>query len=157
MAFGVHPSFRGLAREVGLTPRTVEVGTDPLDEPKRVAEAVRTALGSEEFLVVCLEGALLASRLGDVAGKVAYLEAVDRELIRPLSERVLSGGGRLLLTASHAVSVEERRDTRDVVPFLLCGEGTARYGDAAFTEAAALASDLVVDRGSTLLEFARRG
>jgi hypothetical protein len=52
--------------------------------------------------------------------------------------------------------VEQRRVFRDVVPFLVVGGGTARFGDAAFNEETAAAADLVVEPGHDLLSFARR-
>lgn len=155
-AYGVHPTFLGLAREHRLDVHGVEPDVDPLAEPANVAKAMLAAPLAEGLTVAFLEGALLASRTGDLDQKVAFLEAADRELIRPLAERVLSGDGRLLVAASHAVSSERRRDLADVVPFVLAGADTARYGDRPFTEEAAGGADLVVENGHELLEYARR-
>jgi 2,3-bisphosphoglycerate-independent phosphoglycerate mutase len=157
VAVGRHPSFIGLARLGGLTATRPEAKGDPADDLDSLAESAIEATSRADFTVVHAEGALDFSRLGEAEGKVAWLEEADRRLIGPLADAlVATGEGRLLIAAGHIASTELRRDLPGIVPFVVTGPGTPRYGEARFTESGAADSDLVVENGHELLEFASR-
>ncbi|MHC4473636.1 MAG: alkaline phosphatase family protein [Planctomycetota bacterium] len=156
-AVGHHPSFLGLASEVGLSPRRPERGDSRSGDLAAIGEAALEAMAEADLTVVHVEGPLELSRLGEVDEKVRHLEEADARVVAPLAERLVeSEEGRLMVVASHVASVDQRLDLPGTVPFVMAGAGTVRYGDAPFTEAGAAAADLVVSRGHELMEFARR-
>ena len=157
VAIGRHPSFRGLARCGGLETIELPRAATPADELDATAGAALSALADHEFTAVHAGGALNLSRLGETEAKVSWLEEADRLLIGPLADRmVATGEGRLMIAVGHIASTELRRDVPGIVPFVIAGSGTSRYGEARFTESGAAESDLIVERGHELLEFAAR-
>jgi len=156
-AIGVHPSFLGFAMEQGLRAVGVAPASLPAGNLEDIGRSAVAAVDVSDTVVVHLDGAMEHSLLGETDQKVRYLTGADEWVVRPFAERILAEpDGRLLVVASHVASVEKRRVTRDVVPFLVAGGGTAPFGEATFSEAAATAADLVIEDGTGLLGFARR-
>jgi 2,3-bisphosphoglycerate-independent phosphoglycerate mutase len=152
-AVGRHPSFIGLATAAGIGVREVdeEAGLST------VKDKALTALRSQDLVIVHLDGGLAASRQGDRAGTARFRADADREILAPLAKRlVASGKGRLLVVASHVSDSDSRRDVEGLVPFVLAGAGTARYGQTAFSEEGAENAELRVEHGHELLEYALR-
>ncbi len=152
-AVGRHPSFLGLAHAAGIGVREVpeEAGLSVLKDK------AFTALRSQDLVIVHLDGGLAASRQGDRAGKAQFLAKADREVLAPLSKKLIAGEqGRLLVVASHVSDSDSRRDVEGLVPFVLAGAGTAHYGQAAFSEEGAENAELKVEHGHELLEYALR-
>jgi 2,3-bisphosphoglycerate-independent phosphoglycerate mutase len=157
VAVGAHPSFLGLAHGVGLEVRRAGSGSRAIAEPAEVGEQARDALDGTDLVLALLEGGSVLSRAGDAAGKIAYLEEADREVVGPIAERLVEAGeGRLLVMATHIAATDLRRDLHGTMPFLVAGPGIASYGDTGFTERGAEAADLTVERGWELLEYAGR-
>jgi 2,3-bisphosphoglycerate-independent phosphoglycerate mutase len=153
VAVGRHPSFTGLARAAGIAVRD-------LDEDaglKVVKEKTLAALRTSDLVLVHLDGGLAASRQGDRAGKARFLADADQQVLAPLRKRLVESlSGRLLVVASHVSACDVRRDLAGMVPFVLAGSGTARYGEAVFSEAGVSDAELKVEHGHELLEYALR-
>jgi 2,3-bisphosphoglycerate-independent phosphoglycerate mutase len=152
-AVGRHPSFLGLAHAAGIVVHEVEEDAGL----EAVRDQALAALGSREVVLVHLDGGLAASRQGDRDGKTQFLAGADHEVLAPLAEElVASGRGRLLVVASHVSASDTRRDVEGLVPFVLAGTETARFGQAVFSEEGAENAELRVERGHELLEYALR-
>jgi 2,3-bisphosphoglycerate-independent phosphoglycerate mutase len=152
---GVHPSFLGFAAERGLRALGIAPASLPAGNLEELGRSAVGALAVSDTVVVHLDGAMEHSLLGEVDAKVRYLAGADQWVVKPLAEEV-GAEGRIVVIASHVASVERRRVLRDVVPFLVAGGETVRFGGVPFTEAAAAEADLVIEDGTGLLGFARR-
>lgn len=102
--------------------------------------AARAALGHNDLVVLHLKGADIAAHDFDPRAKVAFIEAVDRELARLLAD--CPGPLRVALASDHATLCETGRHAEDPVPVVIWGEGVEPDGVERFDEAAAAEGSL---------------
>jgi 2,3-bisphosphoglycerate-independent phosphoglycerate mutase len=133
------------------------------------AQGRATCAAVDEFDVVCshVEAPDESSHQGDWQTKVASLEAIDRHVVGPVLEKLLtlgdpaqdSGaeGWRLLVMPDHYTLVSTRKHDATPVPFLMAGAWVRSVVQRPFTEAGAAESDLHIDPGHDLMEYFLRG
>ena len=133
------------------------------------AQGRATCEALERFDIVCchVESPDELSHQGDWNTKVEALEAIDRHIMAPLVEKLATFGDpavdpsapgwRLLYMPDHYTLTSTRKHDATPVPFLIAGAFVRSAVERPFTEAAALSSDLVIDRGHDLMEYFLRG
>lgn len=109
-----------------------------------------TALDDHDLVIVHVETPDEEGHAGDAAGKIAGIEAIDREVVA----RVLAYGGelRVLCMPDHPTPVALKTHTADPVPFVVWGSGIAHNGATAFDEVRAEATGLLVDPGREVMD-----
>lgn len=146
----------GLAKLLGMNPIDVPGATGGLDTDYAAkGRAAVEALEEHDLVVVYVEAPAEAAHAGDALAKVAALERIDAHIVAPILDKLTQfDRWRLLIAADHAVSTPRRASTAEPVPFVMAGEGVARLFDAGgFTERAAEAGDLHIERGHELMEY----
>jgi len=142
----------GLATLTGIDRLEIAGVTDGSDNDYAgQAEGALAALADHDLVVIHVETPDEEGHAGDAQGKIAGIEAIDREVVG----RVLAMGGevRVLCMPDHPTPVALKTHTSDPVPFVLWGSGVDRNGAAAFDEAQAASTGLVVDPGRGVMDL----
>jgi len=136
---------RGLGVLVGLEVLDVPGATAGFDNDYGAQrDACLASLADADFFLLHVEATDEAGHQGDVAAKVAALEAWDREIIGPLADALPTlGPHRILLLPDHATPCTLRTHTSDPVPYLLFDSELDGPGGA-YSEAATAACEPVV-------------
>ena len=144
--------LNGLAVLSGIHRLSIEGVTDgPDTDYAAQAEGALAALADHDLVVVHVESPDEEGHAGDVAGKIAAIEAIDREVVsrvRACTEEI-----RILAMPDHPTPVELKTHVGEPVPFVLWGPGIAHNGAAAYSEIDAEATGLVVDPGRSVLDL----
>lgn len=151
---------RGLSRLVGWDVIEVEGATGYLDTNYAgKGQAAIDALGDHELVFVHIEAPDEMGHAAHLRGKIESLEAIDRHIVGPVLEHLRSGqeDWRVLVLPDHPTPIAVRTHTDDPVPFALAGTGVVALVGGQFTEQAAGAADLHIDRGCDLMEYFLRG
>jgi 2,3-bisphosphoglycerate-independent phosphoglycerate mutase len=114
------------------------------------AESALRALKRYDLVVVHVETPDEAAHGGDVPGKIAGIEAIDREIVG--RARDYGDGLRVLCMPDHPTPIALRTHVGEPVPFVLAGPGIEHNGAQAFDEESAKATGLVVDPGRGVME-----
>jgi len=146
----------GIAALIGWPRIEVEGATGFVDTnyAGKGAAAV-AALDEADLVCVHVEAPDEAGHNADAAGKITAMENIDRHIVAPLLERLRREGDdwRILILPDHPTPCRVRTHTADAVPFAIAGKGIKAVVRGTFTEAAAAASDLHVQRGCDLMEY----
>jgi len=110
-----------------------------------------TMLAEKDVVFCHVEAPDAEGHDGNAAGKVAAIEAIDREIISLLREYARTHPLRMLVMPDHATPTARKRHSRDLVPFIASGPGIAPDGAARLTEAEAAKTGLVIEPGYLLL------
>lgn len=165
---------RGIGRLMGMEAIEVEGATGDLDTNYAgKGRAACAALEKYDLVFVHVEAPDEASHRGDLEGRTRAIEEVDGKVVGPVlekAEELRSSGesARVLVLPDHLTPLSLRTHARGPVPFALWpavgtsaertsrpkGEDDKRPGAAAFSEAEAASSGLLVERGWELLAFA---
>lgn len=144
--------LNGLAVLTGIHRLSIAGVTDgPDTDYAAQAEGALAALADHDLVVVHVESPDEEGHAGDVAGKVAAIEAIDREVVsrvRACSEEI-----RILAMPDHPTPVELKTHVGEPVPFVLWGSGIGHNGAAAYSESDAEATGLVVDPGRSVMDL----
>lgn len=150
--------MRGLARLVRM--ELVDVaGATGLAETdfSGKGRAAAAALDAFDLVLVHVEAADEAGHRGDVDQKVHVLEAIDREIVGPLLERLRRAHEwRLVVLPGHATPCELRTHAAGPVPLLIAGSGIDAGGAEGYDERAAGESEFFIEHGWELMEYAVR-
>jgi len=149
--------LNGLAVLAGLTRLHVAgVSDGPDNDYAAQAEGGLAALADHDVVIIHVESPDEAGHAGDTDGKVAAIEAIDREVVsrvRAAAARFAGEGGlRILAMPDHPTPVALKTHVREPVPFVLAGPGIARNGSDRYDEAAAAATGLTVDPGRLVMD-----
>jgi 2,3-bisphosphoglycerate-independent phosphoglycerate mutase len=142
----------GLATLTGIDRLEIAGVTDGSDNDYAAqAEGALAALDEHGLVVIHVETPDEEGHAGDAVGKVAGIEAIDREVV----ERVLALGGdlRVLCMPDHPTPVALKTHTADPVPFVIWGSGVAHNGAAVFDETQAASTGLLVDPGRRVMDL----
>jgi len=90
---------------------------------------------------------------GNISGKVAAIEAIDREVISRLQRYSERQPLRILVMPDHSTPTLTKRHTGDPVPFVMWGPGIEPNAGTRLTEAEAAKTGLVLDPGYQLMEM----
>lgn len=154
------PLMRGLGRFLRLdarplSPRTSE-GEDgsAAPTPESIRRSAEAALDGADLVIVHVGLIDTISHRGDAAKKVAALEALDRELVGPLVERLRrEEDWRLLVIPDHGTSLRTRSHLDGPTIFLLTGSDVETDRGGRFDEAHAREGEMHLERGSELFEY----
>jgi len=142
----------GLATLTGIDRLEIPGVTDGSDNDYAgQAEGALAALADHDLVVIHVETPDEEGHAGDADGKIAGIEAIDREVVG----RVLALGGdvRVLCMPDHPTPVALKTHTADPVPFVMWGSGVAHNGASAFDEDQAASTGLMVDPGRGVMDL----
>jgi len=117
------------------------------------AEHALAAFERHDVVFVHIEAPDEAGHAGDAAQKVCALERIDAEFLGPaLAGLERLGPHRVLIAPDHYTPIERRTHVGDPVPYLVWPPPSGKAsGAGAFTEAEALRTGVLVERGHELL------
>jgi len=142
----------GLAVLSGIDRLAIDGVTDGADNDYAAqAQGALAALADHDLVIIHVETPDEEGHAGNIAGKVAGIEAIDREVVARAA--AYPGPVRLLCMPDHPTPIELMTHTGDAVPFVLWGEGVSGNGAAAYDEAAAEATSLRVDPGRGVMDL----
>lgn len=144
--------LNGLAVLSGIHRLNIDGVTDgPDTDYAAQAEGALAALADHDLVVVHIESPDEEGHAGDAAGKIAAIEAIDREVVsrvRACTEEI-----RILAMPDHPTPVELKTHVGEPVPFVLWGPGIGHNGASAYSEMEAEATGLVVDPGRSVMDL----
>lgn len=147
--------LNGLAVLFGIDRLAIAGVTDGADTDYAAqADGALAALEDHDLVVVHVESPDEEGHAGDVAGKIAAIEAIDREVVARL--RAYEGPLRLLCMPDHPTPIVLKTHVGEPVPFVLHGPGVEANGATAFSELAAQATGLVLDPGRQVMDLLLR-
>jgi 2,3-bisphosphoglycerate-independent phosphoglycerate mutase len=138
--------LNGLAVLTGIERLDIPgVSDGPDNDYAAQAEDGLAALEDHDLLIIHVESPDEAGHGGDVAAKVAAIEAIDREVVA----RVLDHPDelRVLAMPDHPTPIALKTHVGEPAPFVLCGPGIECDDAEVFDETAAASTGLVVDPG----------
>ena len=142
--------LNGLATLTGIDRLNIPGVTDgPDNDYAGQATGALEALGDHDLVVIHVETPDEAGHAGDVAAKIAGIEAIDREVVARLREH---DGMRILCMPDHPTPIALLTHVGEPVPFVLVGPGIRSNGAQAFEEAAAASTGLMVDPGYQVMD-----
>ncbi len=147
--------LRGLAELVGWQNIRVPGATGYLDTDYGAkGRAAVEALQHHDLVCVHVEAPDEAAHQGDVAAKIAAIEAIDREIVGPILES-LSGqtAWRMLITPDHPTPCRTKTHSHGDVPFVVAGAGIAPDAADRYGESAAAAAELCFPQGQQLMPW----
>jgi 2,3-bisphosphoglycerate-independent phosphoglycerate mutase len=151
--------LRGLAVLLGWQVREVE-GMTSFHDTNYVGQGESTAAALDQYDLVFshVEAPDEASHQADYKTKIASIEAIDQHVVGPVLEKLKTyPEWRILVMPDHPTNIATRK--HGYAPTLFAMAGTRVHGaiPRPYTEAAAKASDLHIERGHELMEFFLRG
>lgn len=147
--------LRGLAELIGWENIRVPGATGYLDTDYAAkGTAAIEALQRYDLVCVHVEAPDEAAHQGDVAAKIAAIEAIDREIIGPLVN-ALSGrdAWRMLVTPDHPTPCRTKTHSHGDVPFVVAGSGIKADAATNYGESAAAGSSLTFPQGQLLMPW----
>lgn len=149
----------GVAAVVGLESWVVERGAMTSDEHLMAigAQSV-SSIRANALTCVHVAAPVHASLRGDTHGKIRALESIDRLIVTDSIEAMRSAGEpwRVLVVPDMVHASATRRSVDAVVPFAIGGTDVVHVVERSLSESDASESDLRVEHGDELLEFALR-
>lgn len=141
----------GLAVLVGIERLSIPGVTDGLDNDYRAqAIGALAALDTHDLVIIHVESPDEAAHSGDVAGKIASIEAIDRDIV----SRVCSlQDVRVLVMPDHPTPIALRTHVGEPVPFVLWGSGIEADGVSCYDEMTAATTGLYIDPGYDIMSL----
>ncbi len=144
--------LNGLAVLFGIDRLDIPGVSDGPDNDYRAQiEGGLAALEDHDLVIVHVESPDEEGHAGNVEGKVAAIEAIDREMVSVLRGRL--GEVRVLAMPDHPTPIELKTHVGEPVPFVLAGPGIGVNSGVEFDEVAAAATGLVVDPGRGVVDL----
>ena len=144
--------LNGLAVLAGIERLHIEGVTDGSDTDYAAqADGALAALADHDLVVVHIESPDEEGHSGNLAGKIAAIEAIDREVISRV--RLCAEELRILAMPDHPTPVEIKTHVGEPVPFVLWGPGVAANGAHAYGEREAVDTGLLVDPGHGVMDL----
>lgn len=147
--------LRGIGKLLGWNVIEVEGATGYLDTDYAAkGQAAIDAFKNDEadFVVVHVEATDEASHEGDAPAKVAALERIDADIVKPVHEYLKSQGDyRILVCPDHPTFLRTKTHSHGFCPFTMCGHGIAPDGLTTYDEAAAAQSSVELPEGHELM------
>ena len=117
-----------------------------------LAEGTLEALYDHDLVFIHVESPDEEGHEGNAEGKVAAIEAIDREVLSRVRERAVRGDVRILAMPDHPTPVDIKTHVSEAVPLVLWGPGIAGNGASRYDEASAEATGLVLDPGRLVMD-----
>jgi 2,3-bisphosphoglycerate-independent phosphoglycerate mutase len=146
--------LRGLANLVGWEQISVPGATGYLDTDYRgKGIAAIEALQTHDLVCVHVEAPDEAAHQGNLQAKIDAIEAIDREIVRPILDSLKgTSGWRVLVSPDHPTLLSTKTHCHGDVPFVIAGTGIEADGTSLYNEASAATSQLEFPEGHRLLE-----
>ena len=145
--------LRGLATLVDWD--TIEVpGATGYTDTDYAAKGQHAIEAIDRYDIVCVhvEAPDEASHEGDVGKKVAALEAIDADIVKPIVDKLNSVGDyRILITPDHPTHISTKTHTHGNVPFTISGAGIHADAYSTYDEINAAKSSIQFDEGFRLM------
>jgi 2,3-bisphosphoglycerate-independent phosphoglycerate mutase len=143
--------LNGLATLFGITRLALPGVTDGADNDYAAQmSGSLDSLSEHDLVVVHVESPDEEGHAGDLRGKIEAIEAIDREMVGALLERL--DDVRVLVMPDHPTPVEIKTHVGEPVPFLLAGPGIEPDAATVFTEAAGTRSGWRLDPGHQVMD-----
>ena len=149
------PLCHGIAALTGLDRISVPGATGEKDTNYRgKAEYAAKALLEQgyDFVGVHVEAPDECTHNGDTPGKLESIEAIDREVLAPLTEALSGTDYRLLVLSDHKTLTDTRGHAHGYVPFLLYDSRGGQGSGLSYTEANGLRGPIIED-GTALMDL----
>lgn len=144
--------LNGLAVLAGIDRLQIAGVTDGSDTDYAAqAEGALAALADHDLVVIHVESPDEEGHAGNAAGKVAAIEAIDREVVARV--RMCAEEIRVLAMPDHLTPIEIKTHVGEPVPFVLAGPGIAHNGAPRFDEPCAEETGLMVDPGRGVMDL----
>jgi 2,3-bisphosphoglycerate-independent phosphoglycerate mutase len=144
--------LNGLAVLFGIYRLDIPGVTDGPDTDYRgQIEGAMRALEDHDLVIVHVESPDEEGHGGNVEGKVAAIEAIDREMASVLRRHI--GEVRVLAMPDHPTPIELKTHVGEPVPFVLAGPGIASTHGHEFRESVASQSGMLVDPGRLVMDM----
>ena len=144
--------LNGLAVLFGIDRLDIPGVTDGSDNDYHAQiEGALAALDDHDLVIVHVEAPDEEGHGGNIQGKVAAIEAIDREIISVLRKCV--GRIRILAMPDHPTPIELKTHVGEPVPFVLAGPGFPVDAASSYKELTAAATGLVVDPGRGVMDL----
>lgn len=138
--------LRGLGRLIGWDVIEVPGATGYLDTDytAKGQYAIKT-LEQTDFVVVHVEATDEASHEGNAEEKVKALEAIDREIVKPVHDYLKTlGEYRILVSPDHPTFLRTKTHSHGYVPFTMCGTGIETDAAQTYDEVVAAQSSIAI-------------
>ena len=143
--------LNGLAVLTGIDRLDISGVTDgPDNDYAAQAAGAIAALEDYDVVVVHVESPDEAGHGGDLEGKLAAIQAIDREVVAPLRG---IPGLRILAMPDHPTPVALKTHVGEAVPFVLAGPGIAASGATVYAEPEAGGTGVLVDPGREVMSL----
>ncbi len=126
------PVERGIAKAAGLKMYEVPLSREP-GSHRIWVERTLEALSVNDFVYVHLKGPDEPGHDGDYEAKVKAIEAIDKEYVRPLVERLDLNEVAVIVTSDHATPWRLKAHSDDPVPVMVSWKAI-EGGPGAFSE-----------------------
>jgi 2,3-bisphosphoglycerate-independent phosphoglycerate mutase len=144
--------LNGLAVLFGIERLEIPGVSDGPDNDYRAQiQGALAALDDHDLVIVHVESPDEEGHAGNIVGKIAAIEAIDREMVSVLRERL--GELRVLAMPDHPTPIELKTHVGEAVPFVLAGPGIAPNNGSEYRETAAAATGLLVDPGRGVVDL----
>jgi 2,3-bisphosphoglycerate-independent phosphoglycerate mutase len=145
--------IRGLAQMMGMDILEIPGVTDGLDNDfSAQINGALDSLADYDLTVVHIEAPDEEGHHGSADRKIEAVERIDADVISRVVSRE-KAGLRVLVMPDHPTPIEIRTHSAGPVPFLVWGEGISSNGAARFTETAAAATGLSIERAHTIMDM----
>lgn len=159
---GVHAALtsgvdllNGLAVLFGIDRIAIPGVTDGADNDYRgQIDGALAALADHDLVVVHVESPDEEGHAGNIEGKIAAIEAIDREMVSVLREHL--GEMRVLAMPDHPTPIELKTHVGEAVPFVIAGPGIGVNGGTEYGERSAASTGLTVDPGRGVVDLLLR-
>jgi 2,3-bisphosphoglycerate-independent phosphoglycerate mutase len=151
--------LRGLAVLLGWDVREVE-GMTSFHDTNYAGQGVATAAALDDYDLVFshIEAPDEASHQADWKTKVASIEAIDKHVVGPVLEKLKTyPEWRILVMPDHPTNIATRKHGYAPTLFAMSGTRVHAAIPRPYSEAAAKASDLHIEKGHELMEYFLRG
>lgn len=148
--------LKGLAICAGMQTADVEGATGGMTTNyKGKGEAAWNLLqGGCDLVYIHIEAPDECGHHGDAKAKTAAIEAIDRDIVGFLKEKLEASGEpfRMLVTPDHPTPVHIMTHTGDPIPFVLYDSEKPQSGPSRYTEAEAKKTGLFLPEGPMLMQ-----
>lgn len=151
--------IHGIGVAAGLTPLKVAGATGYIDtDYSAKVRAALEALEQYDFVYLHVEAPDESGHEGNIEHKTQAIADFDAKVVAPLIEGLGDTSAMILILPDHPTPIEVRTHTSDAVPFVIYAHNCALPALAAspvscYSESAAAASGLYVDKGWELLSM----
>jgi 2,3-bisphosphoglycerate-independent phosphoglycerate mutase len=145
--------LNGLAVLAGIDRLDIAGVTGDSDNDYRAqTEGALASLNEHDVVMIHVESPDEEGHAGDVEGKIAAIEAIDREVVSRLQEYASDRELRVLAMPDHPTPIEIKTHVGEPVPFVLSGPGIGHNGGHRFDESSAEQTGLRLEPGSRVMD-----